>query len=86
MKKVQLITDGWCIGDPGPGGWACILRCGDVEREFRGSEARTTNNRMELTAAIKGLRMLREQCEELNHRSGYLKQGISEYLARAKNG
>jgi ribonuclease HI len=54
MKRVQIITDGSCIGNPGPGGWACILRYETEERELSGSEAQTTNNRMELTAAIKG--------------------------------
>ncbi len=83
MKSVQLVTDGSCIGNPGPGGWACILLCGDAERELRGSDPRTTNNRMELTAAINGLRALREQCEvELITDSQYLKQGITEYLPR----
>jgi ribonuclease HI len=85
MKKVQLITDGSCIGNPGPGGWACILRDGSDERELSGSEAQTTNNRMELTAAITGLRALRETCEvELVTDSQYLKQGITEFLARWK--
>jgi RNase H-like protein len=65
MKKVQIITDGSCVGNPGPGGWACILRYGNEERELSGSEAQTTNNRMELTAAINGLKALRE-----NLRSG----------------
>jgi ribonuclease HI len=83
MKKVQLITDGSCIGNPGPGGWACILRDGSDERELSGSEAQTTNNRMELTAAINGLRALHESCEvELVTDSQYLKQGITEFLAR----
>jgi ribonuclease HI len=73
MKKVQLITDGSCIGNPGPGGWACILRYEGEERELSGSEARTTNNRMELAAAINGLRALRESCEmELVTDSRYL--------------
>src|SRR6266571_4537737 len=82
MKNVQLITDGSCIGNPGPGGWACILRCRSEERELSGSEARTTNNRMELAAAINGLRALRESCEvELVTDSQYLKQGITEHLA-----
>lgn len=85
MKKIQLVTDGSCIGNPGPGGWACILRCGDSARELKGSEPRTTNNRMELTAAINGLRALREQCEvELITDSQYVKQGVTEYLPRWK--
>jgi ribonuclease HI len=54
MTNIQLITDGSCMGNPGPGGWACILRYGDEERELSGGEAQTTNNRMELTAAING--------------------------------
>jgi ribonuclease HI len=85
MKKIQLITDGSCIGNPGPGGWACILRCEDEERELSGSEARTTNNRMELIAAINGLKALREIHEvELVTDSQYLKQGITQYLSRWK--
>jgi len=85
MKSVQLITDGSCIGNPGPGGWACILRYEGEERELSGSEAQTTNNRMELAAAINGLRALRESCEvELVTDSLYLKQGITEHLARWK--
>jgi ribonuclease HI len=85
IKKVQLITDGSCIGNPGPGGWACILRYGSGERELSGSEARTTNNRMELAAAINGLRALRESCEvDLVTDSQHLKQGITEHLARWK--
>ncbi len=85
MKKVQIITDGSCIGNPGPGGWACILRYGSEERELSGSEAQTTNNRMELTAAINGLKALREVCAvELVTDSQYLKQGVTEHLARWK--
>ncbi|MBK5290439.1 MAG: ribonuclease HI, partial [Acidobacteriia bacterium] len=49
MKSVQIITDGSCLGNPGPGGWACILRCNGAVREIYGHESRTTNNRMELT-------------------------------------
>jgi ribonuclease HI len=83
MTNIQLITDGSCMGNPGPGGWACILRYGDEERELSGGEAQTTNNRMELTAAINGLKALRETCEvELVTDSQYLKQGITQYLAR----
>jgi ribonuclease HI len=85
MKKVQLIADGSCIGNPGPGGWACILQDGSDERKLSGSEAQTTNNRMELTAAINGLRALRESCEiELVTDSQYLKHGITKFLARWK--
>src|SRR5260370_25786346 len=58
MNQVELTVDGSAIGNPGPGGWCCILRCGDAERVLTGSHADTTNNRMELTAAIQGLRTL----------------------------
>ncbi len=85
MKNIQLITDGSCIGNPGPGGWACILQYGTEVCELSGSEAQTTNNRMELTAAINGLKALHETCAvELVTDSQYLKQGITEHLARWK--
>ena len=81
MKRVQLITDGACIGNPGPGGWACILRSGEKTKEMFGSEAHTTNNRMEITAAIEGLRALRELCEvEVVTDSEYLKNGITTWI------
>lgn len=81
MKHVQLITDGACIGNPGPGGWACILRSGEKTKEMFGSEPHTTNNRMELTAAIEGLRALREPCEvEVVTDSEYLKNGITTWI------
>ena len=79
MKKIQLITDGACIGNPGPGGWACILRYNDHKRELVGSEPETTNNRMELTAAIEGLSALKEPCEvEVVTDSEYVKNGSME--------
>ncbi|MBM3745852.1 MAG: ribonuclease HI [Acidobacteria bacterium] len=81
MKKVRLITDGACSGNPGPGGWACVLRYGQHHRELFGSSPRTTNNRMELAAAIEGLRALREPCEvELTTDSEYLKNGITRWI------
>lgn len=81
MKKVQLITDGACLGNPGPGGWAAILRYGDRRRELFGSEPHTTNNRMELTAAIEGLRTIKEACEvEVVTDSEYLKNGITQWI------
>ncbi len=55
MKRIKLITDGACLGNPGPGGWACILRYASHTRELSGFEPETTNNRMELTAAVRGL-------------------------------
>ena len=82
MKKVQLITDGACIGNPGPGGWAAILRFGTVKREMFGSAPQTTNNRMELTAAIEGLRALKEPCDvEIVTDSQYVKNGITTWIA-----
>ena len=81
MKKVQLITDGACLGNPGPGGWAAVLRYNDLKKEMWGSERHTTNNRMELTAAIRGLASLRELCEvEIVTDSEYLKNGITTWI------
>lgn len=81
MKKVQLITDGACLGNPGPGGWAFILRYKDKTRECYGSEPETTNNRMELTAAVEGLKALREACAvRVVTDSEYLKNGITQWI------
>ena len=81
VKKVQLITDGACLGNPGPGGWAALLRYGANKKEIYGCEAHTTNNRMELTAAIEGLRALKEKCEvEVITDSEYLKNGITQWI------
>ncbi len=63
MKKVEIFTDGACKGNPGPGGWGSILRYKGIEKEISGGEAETTNNRMELTAVIKALELLKEPCE-----------------------
>ena len=63
MKSVDIFTDGACSGNPGPGGWGTILRYGEYEKELSGGEAETTNNRMELKAAIMGLKCLKEPCE-----------------------
>ncbi|MCW5983526.1 MAG: ribonuclease HI [Bryobacteraceae bacterium] len=85
MKSVQLITDGACIGNPGRGGWACILRYGDNKKELYGSAPYTTNNRMELTAAVEGLRALNQPCDvEVTTDSEYLKNGISRWIANWK--
>lgn len=85
MKKVDLITDGACLGNPGRGGWAAILRYGRHKKEIFGSEPRTTNNRMELTAAIEGLRALKEPCEvRIVTDSEYLKKGITEWIHKWK--
>jgi len=81
LKQVQLITDGACLGNPGKGGWACILRYGDFKREMFGCEPHTTNNRMELTAAIEGLKRLKQSCSvEIITDSQYMKNGISTWI------
>ncbi len=63
MKKIEMFTDGSCSGNPGPGGWGTILRYKGVEKELSGGERETTNNRMEMTAVISGLKALNEPCE-----------------------
>ncbi|HWZ31149.1 MAG TPA: ribonuclease HI [Bryobacteraceae bacterium] len=81
MKRVQLITDGACLGNPGRGGWATILRYNGHTREMYGSSPQTTNNRMELTAAIEGLRSLKERCQvEVVTDSEYVKNGITQWI------
>ena len=81
MKQVQLITDGSCLGNPGPGGWAYVIRFGDHTREAWGCEPQTTNNRMELMSAIRGLRALNEPCEAtLTTDSQYVKNGITTWI------
>jgi ribonuclease HI len=81
MKQIKLITDGSCLGNPGPGGWACILRYNSQEREMWGYAPHTTNNRMELTAAIEGLRALKERCNvEIVTDSEYVKNGITSWI------
>jgi ribonuclease HI len=81
LKHVQLITDGACKGNPGKGGWACILRYGEFKRELFGSSAHTTNNRMELAAVIEGLKRLNEQCSvEIITDSQYVKNGIMQWI------
>ncbi len=85
MKKVQLATDGACFGNPGPGGWASILRHQRHTRELYGCSPYTTNNRMELAAAIEGLRVLKEPCEvELTTDSEYLRNGITRWIQKWK--
>ena len=81
MKRVSIHTDGSCLGNPGPGGWAALLRYGEKEREVVGGEAQTTNNRMELMAAIAALEVLTEGCEVTLHiDSQYVRQGITEWM------
>ena len=78
-KKVFLFTDGACSGNPGPGGWAAILRYGEAEKELSGGEADTTNNRMELMGAIEGLAALREPCRVvLTSDSKYLVDAVTK--------
>ena len=81
MKAVTLVTDGSCLGNPGPGGWAVILRFGDQKKELWGSEPETTNNRMEMTAVIEGLSSLKEPCRVLVEiDSEYVKNGIAKWI------
>jgi ribonuclease HI len=81
--EVALFTDGACLGNPGPGGWAALLRAGSRERELSGGEPHTTNNRMELMAAIAGLEALVRPCHvRLVTDSQYGKRGIEEWMTR----
>ena len=81
MKEVEIFTDGACRGNPGPGGWGALLRFRDVERELYGGEPDTTNNRMELLAAIEALKVLSEPCRVvLTTDSVYVKNGITTWL------
>lgn len=83
MSAVELFTDGACLGNPGPGGWAALLRHAGVERELSGGEAQTTNNRMELMAVIGGLEALRRPCSViLTTDSQYVMRGIVEWMPR----
>jgi ribonuclease HI len=82
---VIIYTDGACLGNPGPGGWAAILKYGQHERELSGGEKHTTNNRMELRAALEGLRALTEPCQvTLYTDSTYLQRGVTEWLPNWK--
>jgi ribonuclease HI len=81
VGKVVLYTDGACKGNPGPGGWGAVLNYGDARKLLHGGEADTTNNRMELMAAIKGLKTLKRSCEvELYTDSQYVRKGITEWM------
>jgi len=81
MKQVEIFTDGACKGNPGPGGWGVLLRLGEHEKELSGGEAETTNNRMELTAAIRGLSALTEPCRvELYSDSKYVLDGMTRWV------
>ena len=81
MKQVEIFTDGACSGNPGPGGWGAILRFGEHERELSGGAAETTNNRMELMAAIMALESLKEPVTANVHTdSTYLRDGITKWI------
>jgi len=85
MKPVRAFTDGACSGNPGPGGWGAVLQFGDHERELHGGAEDTTNNRMELTAAIEALKALSEPCRvSLTTDSTYVKDGITQWLTNWK--
>jgi len=87
LKTVKIYTDGACSGNPGPGGYGTILRFGDTEKELSGGEKETTNNRMELTAAIVGLETLKESCNVIIYSdSKYLIDSIQKgWVVRWKN-
>ncbi len=81
MKSVEIFTDGACSGNPGPGGWGAVLRFNGVEKQLSGGEAETTNNRMELTAAINALNALKEPCKvDLYTDSVYVRDGINGWI------
>lgn len=81
LQRVEIFTDGACRGNPGPGGWAALLRTGDKEREISGGEPQTTNNRMELVAAIEALNALKRPClVELHTDSNYVRDGITKWI------
>jgi len=81
MKQVQIYTDGSCLGNPGPGGWAALLYCSPHQHEISGGELDSTNNRMELMAAIAGLELLKQRCYvQLHTDSQYVRQGITQWL------
>lgn len=88
MSKVEIFTDGACRGNPGPGGWGVLLRANGVEKKLYGGVKDTTNNRMELLAAIKGLEALNRPCQvRLSTDSKYVMMGITEWMANwKKNG
>ncbi|MHA7841554.1 MAG: ribonuclease HI [Gammaproteobacteria bacterium] len=84
MKKntVEIFVDGACRGNPGPGGWGVLLRYGEHEKQLKGAEALTTNNRMELTAAIKGISAIQRSCKvKVTTDSQYVRKGITEWIA-----
>ena len=82
MQRVEIFTDGACKGNPGPGGWAALLRLGRHEKELTGSDPATTNNRMEMTAVIRALRALTRPCRVALHSdSKYVIEGMTKWVA-----
>jgi ribonuclease HI len=85
LKAIEIFTDGACRGNPGPGGWGVLLRFNGQEKELWGGERDTTNNRMELTAAIEALKSLKESCQvDLTTDSQYVRLGITEWMINWK--
>ena len=85
MKRVEAFTDGACRGNPGPGGWGVLLRFGGHEKELSGGESHTTNNRMELSAAIEALKALSQTCHvTLTTDSTYVRDGITQWVSKWK--
>jgi ribonuclease HI len=85
LPKVVIHTDGACSGNPGPGGWGVVLRSGELRKELQGGEAVTTNNRMEITAAIKALEALKRPAEvDIYTDSNYLRGGITSWIKNWK--
>jgi ribonuclease HI len=81
LTKVEIFTDGACKGNPGPGGWGAVIRAGKTERELSGGEKLTTNNRMEMTAAIEGLKALKRPCHvTLSTDSRYVMDGLTKWI------
>ncbi len=82
MKQIEMFTDGACSGNPGPGGWGCILRYRGREKELSGGALKTTNNRMEMTAVIQGLKQLKEPCSvRLMTDSKYVLEGVTKWMS-----
>lgn len=85
MYRVEMYTDGACSGNPGPGGWGVLLRHKDIEKELSGGASETTNNRMELTAVIEGLKALKKPCDiTLYTDSKYVMEGVTKWLPNWK--
>lgn len=85
MYRVEMYTDGACSGNPGPGGWGVLLRHKDIEKELSGGASETTNNRMELTAVIEGLKALKKRCDiTLYTDSKYVMEGVTKWLPNWK--